>query len=95
MTSPSIGSDSSSFDESETARDRFVDVFSAARRMLFLQLRAVGFWTAVALPFLYVPLLLFGLEEQSHAVAFLGLLVLNLVALLVGRSYSPQSNTED
>jgi hypothetical protein len=63
--------------------------------MLFLQLRAVGFWAAIALPFLYVPLLLFGLEKQTHAIAFLGLLALNLIALLVGRSHTPQSSSEE
>jgi hypothetical protein len=95
MSSPSIRSDSNSLDESNTTRDRCADVLGAVKRSVFLQLRAVGFWTAVALPFLYVPLLTFGLDERTHAIAFLGLLALNLVALLVGRGHTPKSPPEN
>ncbi|PSP31436.1 hypothetical protein BRC64_10200 [Halobacteriales archaeon QH_10_67_22] len=49
----------------------------------------VAFWTAVALPFLHVPLLLLtGLSTPNTMTAFLVLLALNVVALLVGHSYS-------
>lgn len=47
----------------------------------------LGFWAAVTLPFLHVPLLFSGLETASQTVTFLALLALNLVALLVGHSY--------
>lgn len=51
-------------------------------------LEFVGFWAAVALPFLYVPLLV---ETQLQTVAetatFLTLLGLNVLALFVGHSY--------
>ncbi|WP_121822544.1 hypothetical protein [Halostella salina] len=50
--------------------------------------RMVSFWSAVALPFLHVPLLLQGLEGPSETTTFLALLGLNLVALLVGHSYN-------
>ena len=49
-------------------------------------LRFVGFWLAVALPFLYLPLLVGGLSGGQTQV-FVGLLGLNVLALLVGHSY--------
>ncbi|WP_225334879.1 hypothetical protein [Halomicrobium urmianum] len=49
--------------------------------------RSVAFWTAVTLPFLYLPLLATGLEKSSHVTAFLALLAANAVALLVGHSH--------
>jgi hypothetical protein len=50
-------------------------------------IRILGFWTAVALPFLYLPLLVVGIESASRATAFLGLLALDVLALLIGRSH--------
>jgi len=51
-------------------------------------IRMVSFWSAVALPFLHVPLLLQGLDGTSETTTFLALLGLNLLALLVGHSYN-------
>jgi hypothetical protein len=48
--------------------------------------RFVGFWAAVALPFLYVPLLFDGIDG-GRVLVFLGLLVANAVALVVGHDY--------
>lgn len=48
----------------------------------------VGFWTAIALPFLYVPLLITGLGTPGETMTFLALLALNVVALLAGHSYN-------
>jgi len=49
---------------------------------------AVAFWSAVALPFLHVPLLLAtGLSSESTSTAFLVLLGLNVFALLVGHPH--------
>ncbi|MFB6073732.1 MAG: hypothetical protein ABEJ89_01825 [Haloarculaceae archaeon] len=50
-------------------------------------LRAVAFWLAIALPFLYVPLLVTGLSDATLIGAFLVLLAANVVALLAGHSY--------
>jgi hypothetical protein len=50
-------------------------------------LEVVGFWSAVALPFLYVPLLFTGISSQAELLTFLGLLVLNLAALLAGHGH--------
>lgn len=51
-------------------------------------LEFVGFWAAVALPFLYVPLLVeTHLQTAAQTITFLALLAANVVALLVGHSY--------
>ncbi|MFB6184308.1 MAG: hypothetical protein ABEI96_07115 [Haloarculaceae archaeon] len=49
----------------------------------------VSFWLAVALPFLYVPLLFAtGLQTPTETAAFVALLLANVVTLLVGHSYN-------
>lgn len=50
-------------------------------------IRVASFWTAIALPFLHVPLLATGLSTAPETATFLGLLVLNLVALYLGHSH--------
>lgn len=50
-------------------------------------LEVVGFWSAVVLPFLYVPLLLTGISTQGELLTFVGLLVLNLAAFLAGHGH--------
>lgn len=47
----------------------------------------VAFWSAIALPFLYIPLLARGLDTHRLRVAFVVLLVLNVLTLLLGHSY--------
>ncbi|WP_244605573.1 hypothetical protein [Halorussus marinus] len=47
----------------------------------------LGFWAAVALPFLYLPLLLTGLSTDAELITFLGLLALNVAALLAGHDH--------
>jgi hypothetical protein len=54
---------------------------------LIKPIRGIAFWTAIALPFLHVPLLLSGLDSGSTRAAFLALLACNALALLVGHSY--------
>lgn len=80
MSSPSIQHETGSVAGESTdgslrewVADRFVD-----------QLYALGFWTAVVLPFLHVPMLATGLDSSGEVVTFLALLALNAVALLVG-----------
>ncbi|WP_255169412.1 hypothetical protein [Natrononativus amylolyticus] len=46
------------------------------------------FWIAIALPFVHVPLLAHGLGDLSVTIAFLSLLVVNVVALYVGHGYN-------
>ncbi|MDQ2054737.1 hypothetical protein [Halobellus sp. H-GB7] len=55
-------------------------------KFLAAPVRFVSFWAAVALPFLYLPLLAGGLEG-SEPNAFVALLAVNAVALVVGHSY--------
>ncbi len=50
-------------------------------------LTGAAFWGAIALPFLYLPLLASGLESGTSVTAFLVLVGLNVVMLLVGHSY--------
>lgn len=57
-------------------------------RTLLAPIRAVAFWLAVALPFLYLPLLAVGLNQPSVITAFVALLTTNAVALMVGHSYA-------
>lgn len=51
-------------------------------------IRGIAFWTAIALPFLYLPLLSTGLNSGATRTAFAVLVVCNAVALLVGHSYT-------
>jgi len=57
--------------------------------------RQVAFWTAVVLPFTYLPLLLAGIESSSMFVAFLSLVALNLLALVVGHPHAQTSAGSD
>lgn len=50
-------------------------------------LSRVAFWAAIVLPFLYLPLLVTGLDRQSTTVAFVALLTLNAVAIALGQRY--------
>jgi hypothetical protein len=50
-------------------------------------IRQAGFWTAIVLPFLYVPLLVTGLSTAAETGLFLGFLAVNLLALYVGHAY--------
>jgi hypothetical protein len=70
---------------------RFRGLVSAAtldrlKRLLAAPVRFVSFWVAVALPFLYVPLLWSGLGAEE-AVVFVTLLCANVVALVVGHGH--------
>ena len=49
--------------------------------------RAAAFWSAIALPFLNVALLVGGISTAAETVAFLALLVANALALYVGQPY--------
>jgi hypothetical protein len=76
---------------SSPANDRTPNGASAfavsAAGMAVAPLRFVGFWAAVAFPFLYLPLLMGGLEDGETAV-FLGLLVVNALALVAGHGHN-------
>ncbi len=59
---------------------------TAARRAIALPVRFVGFWAAVSLPFLYLPLLADGLPG-AELPAFVTLLVIHVAALVVGHDH--------
>lgn len=54
---------------------------------VFAPVRIFAFWVAVALPFLYLPLLITGLENTTVTMAFLALLATNAVTLFVGHPH--------
>jgi hypothetical protein len=58
------------------------------RESILTPVRGMAFWTAITLPFLYLPLLAYGLESSATRLAFLALVACNAVALVVGHSYS-------
>lgn len=62
-------------------------VVQPVRESLRTGVRAVGFWLAVAIPFLYLPLLVGGFAGSGEVQAFLALLGVNLVGLVVGHGY--------
>lgn len=51
------------------------------------RVKRLAFWSAIVLPFLYLPLLATGLESQSILLAFIIMLVVNVFALLVGHKH--------
>jgi len=59
--------------------------------LLTTPLSALSFWLAIALPAIYLPLLITGLSTVSDLLLFLGLFGLHLLALVGGRSYRRES----
>ncbi len=62
------------------------DVLRSGVEIVTTPLRFVAFWAAVALPFLYVPLLFGGLEGGQVS-AFASMLGVHLFALVAGHGY--------
>lgn len=60
---------------------------SSIRKTIFTPIRAIAFWIAVVLPFLYVPLLASGLSSAETMNAFFALLAANALALLIGHPH--------
>jgi hypothetical protein len=52
--------------------------------------RGVGFWTAIVLPVIYVPLILIGHPWAVDAVNFAKVVALHVASLFVGRGHSGQ-----
>lgn len=57
---------------------------------LWRNFRAVGFWTAVALPATYPLVLVSGVPATRARTILFGLLWLHLLALIAGRSHARQ-----
>lgn len=77
---------SSSVNDLRAALDDAGSVVQSSE-ILLAPVRRLSFWVAVALPFLYVPMLLIGLGSTARQTAFLALLCCNAVALLLGHSH--------
>lgn len=57
---------------------------------LLRPIEAVAFWAAVAMPFVYLPLLFTGVETSAEQIAVVALVAVHVVALVVGKRYSPK-----
>ncbi|WP_254823535.1 hypothetical protein [Haloglomus halophilum] len=57
-------------------------------------LQATAFWSAVVMPFLYVPLLLGGLTGGEFT-TFVGLLLVNALVLVLGHNHHVGDPTEE
>lgn len=66
------------------------DSAAPAPAALLQPLRAASFWSAVALPFVYVPLIARGLESPTVQSTVAVLLVLHVVALVLGRHHNAE-----
>jgi hypothetical protein len=56
-------------------------------QLLWTSLQRVGFWAAVVIPFLYLPVLFTGIETFAEVVVFTLLIALNAVSLVVGHPH--------
>ena len=79
MSSPSTNDLRTALQNAGTAVQPSIDVFAPVRTL--------SFWVAVALPFLYLPLLATGLENSTVTLAFITLLAANAVTLFVGHPH--------
>jgi hypothetical protein len=73
-------------DRSEHGTERSID-FESLRAAAGYPLRAAGFWSAIALPFVILGLLAVGAAQQSP-VLLSGLLTANVVGLVLGRTHN-------
>lgn len=65
---------------------RHVLHWSDMKTQLLARIRGIAFWTAVALPFGYLPLL--AIEQiRVSAVVFVGLIAIHILALIAGHEY--------
>lgn len=90
MSSPSTHLDVPSEATDASLADHARSTLGTARSQVVAPLRQLGFWSAIALPFLYVPLVATGLQDQSEVLVFLALLAANVLAVAIGHSYSPE-----
>jgi len=66
------------------------DAVPSVGHRLLGPIRGLAFWLAIALPFLYLPLLATGLQSSAVRSAFGVLVLSNVVALLVGHSHASE-----
>lgn len=88
MPSQSLNENRSSGSRNRSAGPGSISYGPFPRDALVRPIQIIAFWTAIALPFLHIPLLLYGLETTAELYTFFGLVALNLVALFVGHGYN-------
>ncbi|PSP28616.1 hypothetical protein BRC65_01835 [Halobacteriales archaeon QH_2_65_14] len=57
-------------------------------QLLVRLVKRVAFWAAIVLPFLHLSLLVMGPNSRSALIAFIVLVLLNVVALYIGHPYA-------
>jgi hypothetical protein len=65
----------------------------SVRSLVMPPVRAAAFWTAIALPVVYIPMLATGVVWE-HPLALLTLFVLNMVAFVVGHDHNRPDGSE-
>ncbi|UPV74922.1 hypothetical protein M0R89_02370 [Halorussus limi] len=74
--------------EATAGRTKLASLYDQYREhTLTTPFEVLGFWSAIALPFLYVPLLFNGISSTGESLTFVGLLALNFAALLAGHGH--------
>ena len=58
-----------------------------SKRVVLAPLSTLAFWSAIALPALYLPLLATGLNTPRELLVFLGLFAVHVLTLLAGQSH--------
>lgn len=81
---------------SNSIRDPLPGVDASALRLVLQSgpLAAVGFWTGIALPFLYIPLLLVGPHGAAETTIAFALIAVHAVALFVGHTHRQGERAE-
>lgn len=74
----------------ESVPSERIPLRSAAQSLALRPLRFVGFWTGVLAPLAYPLLLYSGLDTQTLFV-LIGVVLLNVAGLLLGRGYASHS----
>jgi hypothetical protein len=64
------------------------DAPHAALRRAVTSIQSVAFWTAVLIPFAYVPLLVTGLSTLGEGLLMAQLVTVNAVALVLGHDHA-------
>lgn len=86
MSMPSIHNDDTSAHTDANVQSSNHSTASIAA--LARPIEAAAFWSAIALPFLYLPLLFEGLSTTSQFTAFFVLLGLHALAIVCGHRYN-------
>jgi hypothetical protein len=87
MSNPHTTQESRTATPTESASENGGRLLERVVPTLAPPIRRAGFWTAIVLPFLYIPFLVTGLSTAAETGLFLGFLAMNLLALYVGHAY--------